>query len=181
MVNAAKSELWMARRGRALRRVGGAGIEQEAVAQGPIGVGEAVLTGAGHLKALHVIHAAAMAPDRPASSETVHAATLSALRIAAENSIESIALPALGTGVGALGFSDCARAMFQAIEQHCDEHRQPSDIRLVLFGENALGFQQSWIPVGRQRARAASTVVNVSAALRSSSKTASHLDTFSTA
>jgi O-acetyl-ADP-ribose deacetylase len=146
VVNAANSELWMGSGvAGALRRAGGAGIEQEAVAQGPIGVGEAVLTGAGHLKALHVIHAAAMAPDRPASSETVHAATLSALRLAAEHNIESIALPALGTGVGGLGFSDCARAMFSALEQHCDEHRLPGEIRLVLFGENALEvFQQEF-------------------------------------
>jgi O-acetyl-ADP-ribose deacetylase (regulator of RNase III) len=58
--------------------------------------------------------------------------------VAAENNIDSIALPALGTGVGALGFAECARAMFDAIEQHCDGHRLPSKIRIVLFGDNAL-------------------------------------------
>jgi len=144
VVNAANSELWMGSGvAGALRKAGGAGIEQEAVAQGPIGVGEAVITSAGHLRALHVIHAAAMAPGRPASAETIHAATLSALRVAADNNIESIALPALGTGVGAVGFADCARAMFDAIEQHCGEYRQPGDIRIVLFGDNALQvFQQ---------------------------------------
>ena len=146
IVNAANSELWMGSGvAGALKRAGGAAIEQEAVTQGPIGVGEAVITGAGHLKALHVIHAAAMTPGRPASAETVHAATLSALRIAAENNIESIAMPALGTGVGELGFHDCARAMLDAIAQHCDEQRQPGEIRLVLFGENALDvFKQEF-------------------------------------
>ena len=146
VVNAANSELWMGSGvAGALKRAGGAVIEQEAVAQGPIGVGEAVITGAGNLKALHVIHAAAMAPGRPATEETVHAATLAALRVAAESQIESIALPALGTGVGGLGFAECARRMFEAIEQHCDEHRLPGDIRLVLFGENALKvFQQEF-------------------------------------
>ena len=144
VVNAANSELWMGSGvAGALRKAGGAGIEQEAVAQGPIGVGEAVLTGAGHLKALHVIHAAAMAPGRSASAETVQAATLSALRIAAENNIVSIALPALGTGVGAVSFRDCARAMYSAIEEHCDGQRLPSDIRLVLFGGNALEVFQN--------------------------------------
>jgi O-acetyl-ADP-ribose deacetylase (regulator of RNase III) len=145
VVNAANSELWMGSGvAGALRRAGGAAIEQEAVTQGPIGVGEAVITGAGHLKALHVIHAAAMAPGRPASVETVHAATLSALKLAAEKNIESVALPALGTGVGALSFADCAGAMFDAIEQHLAEYRQPSDIRIMLFGDNALQvFQQA--------------------------------------
>lgn len=146
VVNAANSELWMGSGvAGALKRAGGASIEQEAVTQGPIGVGEAVITGAGNLKALHVIHAAAMAPGRPASAQTVRAATLSALRIAAEHNIDSIALPALGTGVGALGFADCARAMFDAIAEHCDEQRLPSEIRIVLFGDNALeAFRQAY-------------------------------------
>ncbi len=139
IVNAANTELWMGSGvAGALKKAGGAGIEQEAVMQGPIGVGQAVITGAGNLKALHVIHAAAMSPERDAAAENVKAATLSALRIAAENNIDSIALPALGTGVGALGFHDCAHAMFSAIELHCDEQYQPSEIRIVLRGDNAL-------------------------------------------
>jgi len=146
VVNAANSELWMGSGvAGALRKAGGPTIEQEAVLQGPIGVGEAVITGAGQLKALHVIHAAAMGPGRDATADTVRASTLAALRLAAEQSIDSIAFPALGTGVGALGFHDCARAMFGAIEEHSAEFRQPSEIRIVLFGENALTvFQEEF-------------------------------------
>jgi O-acetyl-ADP-ribose deacetylase (regulator of RNase III) len=139
VVNAANTELWMGSGvAGALKRVGGAAIEQEAVMLGPINVGEAVLTGGGNLKALHVIHAAAMSPERPASPAGVVAATQAALALAAEQRIGSLALPALGTGVGALGFRDCARAMLAAIEQHCDSQHQPAEIRIVLFGENAL-------------------------------------------
>ena len=138
VVNAANNELWMGSGvAGALKRAGGVSIEQEAVAQGPIAVGDAVLTGAGKLKALYVIHAAAMAPGRSATAEGVHAATLSALKLAAERGIESISFPALGSGVGGLSLHDCAAAMLSAAQEHCASSVLPSEIRYVLFGQNA--------------------------------------------
>ena len=139
VVNAANNELWMgAGVAGMLKRIGGSVIEQEAVAQGPIAVGESVLTSGGDLPALYVIHAAAMAPDRPATEAGVQAATASALRLAVEQEIESISFPALGSGVGGLDFPHCASAMFRAIAAHCAAHSSPQEIRIVLFGENAL-------------------------------------------
>lgn len=144
VVNAANNELWMGSGvAGALKRAGGAAIEREAVAQGPIGVGDSVLTSAGNLNALHVIHAAAMSPGRPASAESVRAATASSLRLAHDHRIESVALPALGTGVGGLSLAECARYMFEATRDHCFTHEFPAEIRFVLFGHNALEiFQQ---------------------------------------
>lgn len=139
VVNAANHELWMGSGvAGAIRKAGGSGIEREAVAQGPIAVGESVITGAGNLKALHVIHAAAMAAGRRSSPESVYAATASALKLASDKSIDSIALPALGTGVGAVSLADCARAMFRAVRQHCFSHAKPGEIVFMLFGGNAL-------------------------------------------
>jgi O-acetyl-ADP-ribose deacetylase len=139
IVNAANNELWMGSGvAGALKRAGGNVIEQDAVKLGPIAVGQSVITGAGTLKALHVIHAAAMAPGRPASAESAGAATRSALRLAADQDIDSISFPALGAGVGGLSFKDCAQAMLLAVRQHCANHAQPGEIRFVLFGDNAL-------------------------------------------
>ena len=138
VVNAANNELWMGSGvAGAIKRAGGAVIEREAVAQGPVGIGDSVLTSAGQLPALHVIHAAAMSPGRPATAESVLAATTSALRIASENSIESIALPALGTGVGGLSLGECATQMFAAVRNHCFTQELPAQIVFVLFGDNA--------------------------------------------
>jgi O-acetyl-ADP-ribose deacetylase len=144
VVNAANNELWMGSGvAGALKRAGGVSIEHEAISQGPIAVGESVLTGAGNLPSLHVIHAAAMAPGRPATPESTAAATRSALRLAAEKNIDSIAFPALGTGVGGLSLHDCAQAMLDAVHNHCLGQEQPGEIHLVLFGQNALEiFQQ---------------------------------------
>lgn len=139
VVNAANNELWMGSGvAGALKRAGGVLIEQEAVKQGPIAVGASVLTTAGALPSLYVIHAAAMAPDRPATADSVAAATRSALRLASDQDIDSIALPALGTGVGGLSLRDCAEVMLEQVRRHCDGHDQPGDIRIVLFGQNAL-------------------------------------------
>ncbi len=139
VVNAANNELWMGSGvAGALKRAGGASIEREALAQGPIAVGESVITRAGDLPALYVIHAAAMAPDRAATVETVQAATASALKLAAENRIESIAFPALGTGVGGLRLEECAAAMLGAVREHCAQHDLPSEINFVLFNPRAL-------------------------------------------
>ncbi len=144
VVNAANNELWMGSGvAGALKRLGGVIIEQEAVRQGPIAVGESVLTTAGALPSLNVIHAAAMAPGRAATAESVAAATKSALRLAADKDIDSIAFPALGTGVGGLSLHACAESMLGALRIHCAGHEQPGEIRLVLFGQNAQEiFQQ---------------------------------------
>lgn len=144
VVNAANHELWMGSGvAGALKRAGGGSIEQEALRQAPIAVGESVLTAAGDLPALHVIHAAAMSAGRPTSAGNIRAATASALALAAEHQIESIAFPALGTGAGGVGFAECARAMYSAIAAHAESNDLPDDIRIVLWGENALAVFQA--------------------------------------
>ncbi len=139
VVNAANSELWMGSGvAGALRRAGGASIEQEAVRQGPIAVGEAVITRAGSLPSLHVIHAAAMGPGRRATAEGVAAATRATLTLAVEQKIDTLAFPALGTGVGGLSLEACADEMLGAVREHLLAQALPQEIRFVLFGENAL-------------------------------------------
>src|SRR2546426_11841089 len=72
VVNAANSTLAMgAGVAGAIKRKGGVIIEEEAMRQGPVEVGEAVLTTGGNLAATHVIHAAAMGPDLKTDGETI--------------------------------------------------------------------------------------------------------------
>src|SRR2546428_8215544 len=75
IVNAANSALAMgAGVAGAIKRKGGVIIEEDAMRQGPIEVGEAVLTTAGNLPATHVIHAAALGPALKAHRTTIDAA-----------------------------------------------------------------------------------------------------------
>src|SRR4030095_11687687 len=83
IVNAANSQLLMgAGVAGALKRKGGTVIEEDAVRQGPIEVGEAVLTVAGNLAATHVIHAATMGPDLKTDPDKIVQDTKSSLMLA---------------------------------------------------------------------------------------------------
>jgi O-acetyl-ADP-ribose deacetylase (regulator of RNase III) len=134
IVNAANNEGWLGSGvAGAIRRAAGDQVEAEAVAQAPWPVGDAVRTGPGRLgdqgvKA--ILHAAAMAPGRPASAAAVGTATAAALRLAAAEDLASVALPALGTGVGGVALEDAAAAMGAAVRDHAAE---PTSVATVVF------------------------------------------------
>jgi len=139
VVNAANSHLWMGSGvAGAIKRRGGEEIEREAVAKGPVAVGEAVVTTGGLLKARYVIHAAAMGQDLSTSAEHIRAATLSALARAKELKLKSIALPALGTGVGGFPLRECARIMLAAVQDHVQAGTSLETVEFALFGAEAL-------------------------------------------
>lgn len=119
VVNAANDHLWMgAGVAGALKRAGGDEIEREAMAKGPIAVGEAVVTLAGRLRARHVIHAAVMGQDLRTSADAIRRATHAALARAEELRARVIAMPAFGTGVGGFPLDACARIMASEIRGH---------------------------------------------------------------
>ena len=100
IANAANDRLWMgAGVAGAIKRAGGEEIEDEAVALGPIPIGDAVATGAGRLPARHVIHGAVMGQDLTTNEDLV-ARKPAVPRVADELGARSVALPAFGTGVG---------------------------------------------------------------------------------
>lgn len=136
IVNAANSHLWMgAGVAGAIKRKGGTIIEEDAIRQGPIEVGDVVVTTAGNLPASYVIHAAVMGQDLVSTSELVRRATLSVLRRAEEMKLQSLAFPAFGTGVGRMAPKDSAEAMVGALRAHLAEVPGSTvrRIHLVLF------------------------------------------------
>ncbi len=119
IVNAANDHLWMGGGvAGAIKRRGGDEIEREAVRQGPIPVGEAVATGAGRLPCRHVIHAVTMDQGLTTSEGAIRSATRSALRLADRLGLESVALPALGTGVGGFPLERAATVMLEEAAAH---------------------------------------------------------------
>jgi O-acetyl-ADP-ribose deacetylase (regulator of RNase III) len=144
LVNAANNHLWMgAGVAGAIKRKGGEVIEREAVAQGPIPVGEAVVTTAGALKAKHVIHAAGMGQDLRTDEDKVRAATRNSLLRAEENELSSVAFPALGTGVGGLSAHVCAKAMLDETLEFLQESGSLRKVIFALFdGSTYKIFQQ---------------------------------------
>ena len=146
VVNAANNHLWMgAGVAGAIKRAGGREIEAEAVAKGPIPVGEAAVTSAGRLKARYVIHAAVMGQDLRTDADKVRRATQATLRRADELRLKSIAFPALGTGVGGFPLDECARIMLDAVEAHAAGATSLEQVLFVLYDAPALeAFQRVW-------------------------------------
>src|SRR5205814_4191606 len=114
VVNAANNHLWMgAGVAGALKRAGGLEIEREAVAKGPVEIGEAVVTSGGALPARYVIHAVVMGQDLQTDQSKIRMATRNSLIRARELAIASMAFPALGAGVGGFPPDQAADAMIE--------------------------------------------------------------------
>lgn len=138
LVNAANNGLWMGGGvAGALKRAGGKEIEAEAVKKGPVPIGEAVVTGAGALKAKYIIHAAVMGQDLQTDAENIRQATRNSLLRGDELGIKSLAFPALGTGVGGFPLDECARIMIDEIRRHSAGKTGLEKVVLVLFDQPA--------------------------------------------
>jgi len=136
IANAANDALWMgAGVAGAIKRAGGEEIEREAIAKGPIEVGDAVATGAGRLPARWVIHGAVMGQDLRTDAEKVARTTRRCLEVADELGARSLALPAFGTGVGRFPLDECARIMVDAVEGY--EPRALERVVFAVFGADA--------------------------------------------
>lgn len=143
IVNAANTELWMGSGvAGAVKRDGGDEVEVEAVAKGPINLGEAVFTHGGKLPNKYVIHAAAMGyrkqDDRVpktynsmSSDEIIRNCTINSLRLAGQLGVRSIAFPALATGVGRFPTTVCAQLMVGAIRDFAKTHPDTQIERVV--------------------------------------------------
>jgi O-acetyl-ADP-ribose deacetylase len=138
VVNAANNYLWMGSGvAGAIKAKGGEEIEREAMKLGPIEPGQAVATTAGRLKARYCIHAAAMGQDLATSADLITKATRSALAEATRLGLDSIAFPALGTGVGGFPAGACARLMIAAALSHGRTTPKPDSVTFVLRDEPA--------------------------------------------
>ncbi len=134
IVNAANDRLWMGGGvAGAIKRRGGAEIETEAVRKGPLPIGEAVATGAGTLPVRYVIHAVTMGQDLETNEPYVRAATRSALRVAETLGLHSVALPALGTGVGGFPLDRAASAMLAETAAHLRAGSILTEVVFALF------------------------------------------------
>ena len=103
--------------------------KEEARACAPVAVGAAIVTTAGELFVKAVIHAPTMEePGMKIGVENVRRATRAALLAAARLNYQSIALPAIGTGVGGVPYDEAARAMVDELRAH----RQPKPTTVYL-------------------------------------------------
>ncbi|MBT7616168.1 MAG: hypothetical protein HN590_02655 [Calditrichaeota bacterium] len=145
IVNAANTDLLLGGGvAGAIRLKGGPSIQAECSKNGPIQLGDAAITGAGDLFARHVIHAAVMHLGDKPTAESIEISTLNSLWIAADNNLEVIAFPALGTGIGGFAMSRSAEIMLREVIEFQTTHECPFEVRFILFDEKSMGtFKES--------------------------------------
>lgn len=136
IVNAANSALQLGSGvAGAIRERGGPTIQEECDRHGPVEVGDAAVTGAGALPARFVIHAAGMPPEGSADEASVRGAMRRSLELAREKGCRSVAVPALGAGVGGFPLQRCAEILVEEARRHLEGETSLEEIRFVLFGE----------------------------------------------
>ena len=129
----------------AIRRKGGDEIQRECNEIGSIPVGYAAITTGGKLKARFVIHAASMRLGGATTAEALRTSTAHCLRIARERGLNSIAFPAVGTGIAGFPLEECAKIMLREVAEHLGKETSLETVHFVLFDEDAKEiFQGAW-------------------------------------
>ena len=123
----------------AIHRAAGPGLAEEAVPLGPIGPGEAVITGAHGLPNRYVVHTLGpvYGQDRP-EAELLARCYRNSLALAEEEGLESIAFPAISTGIFGYPIEEAARVALDTISEEAQRLDQVRLVRFVLFGERDL-------------------------------------------
>ena len=125
----------------AIHRAGGAQILAECQEirrlQYPQGLptGKAVITSGGNLTARFVIHTVGpvYGMNQGRDAELLADAYRNSLLLAAENNLETIAFPAISTGVFAYPRDEAARVSSQAIKDFLADNQTIKQVRLVFF------------------------------------------------
>jgi O-acetyl-ADP-ribose deacetylase (regulator of RNase III) len=142
IVTPAIGSLWMSTGvAGAIKRAGGDAIEFAAIRQGPVELGSAVVTPAGTLAARWVIHAVSLDRDRRTSAEALERAVRSAMTRAREIGATSVALPALGSGVGGFPLEEGARITVRTVR---DELEVESGVAHVVFALRGAAAYQAF-------------------------------------
>ena len=142
IVNAANTDLALGSGvAGAIRKKGGASIQQECDEIGPIPLGEAAVTGAGSLRSRFIIHAAGMRPGGSVDKRSLENSTRNSLLRAGENGVKTIAFPAIGIGVGGFPAKECAEIMIEIISEYISNKRSSLEkVYFVLFDDRAYGI-----------------------------------------
>jgi O-acetyl-ADP-ribose deacetylase len=123
----------------AIHRAAGPDLEKEAIQLGPINPGEAVITSGHNLPNKYVIHCLGPVYDRDIPHDK-HLANCyrNALMICEDKNIQSIAFPAISTGVFGYPPEEAAEVALKAIIEMMPELKQVKLVRFVLFGSENL-------------------------------------------
>ena len=137
LVNAAGTSLQMGSGvAGALRNAADGPINDEAMAKGPVDLGDVAVTDAHGLDCEWVIHAAAMPHygDGKATERSIADATRNTLERADELGAESLVIPALGCGVAGFALEAGVRIICETIADY--EPERLRDVRVIAYADD---------------------------------------------
>ncbi len=123
----------------AIHGAAGPGLAEEAQPLGPIEPGEAVITGGHGLPNRYVIHTLGpvYGQDQP-EDELLANCYRNALALAEERGIESVAFPAISTGIFGYPLEEAAEVALQVVIGEAENLQSVRLVRFVLFGKEDL-------------------------------------------
>jgi O-acetyl-ADP-ribose deacetylase len=101
---------------RAVKLRAGEAVERDAIQQGPIQPGSAVVTGGGNLAASYVIHAVAVGHELKGDPNDLASALQSAFEISAHLSLERVAMAPIGVERRVFSADESATALVEVLE-----------------------------------------------------------------
>lgn len=138
IVNAANAQLVMGGGvAGAIRRKGGAKIQEECDRIGGTSVGGAVITTGGNLKAKYVIHAVGPRMGEGDEDNKLRNATLNSLKVANQHHLKSLTFPAISTGIFGFPLDRCARIMLTTTVNYLKGETGLEKVIFCLYGQKA--------------------------------------------
>ncbi|MCK5581893.1 MAG: macro domain-containing protein [Candidatus Omnitrophica bacterium] len=138
IVNAANAHLQMGGGvAGAILRKGGQSIQDECDKIGFTAVGQTAITGGGNLKAKYVIHAVGPRMGEGDEDNKLFNATLNSLKIAQKQGLNSIAFPAISTGIFGYPLDKCAKIMIKTAKEFLAKNSIPKEVIFCLYDDTA--------------------------------------------
>jgi len=119
--------------GGAIAARGGPVVQKELDEMGPVQVGEAVVSGAGKLKAEHIIHAVGPRFQEQDTEAKLRSTMANALRCAEEQGIKTLAFPAMGAGYYGIPPTVSARVTVGALREHLSGDSGLEEVTICVF------------------------------------------------
>jgi O-acetyl-ADP-ribose deacetylase (regulator of RNase III) len=138
IVNAANNDLLLGGGvAGAIARKGGDAIQEECNKIGPIKIGQAAITTGGRLPAKYVLHAASMRLGGTTTEDALKSSVVACLNLAERYQLETIAFPAIGTGIAGFPIRRCAEIMLKIFAEKSQMPTCLKKIYIVLFDSEA--------------------------------------------
>jgi O-acetyl-ADP-ribose deacetylase (regulator of RNase III) len=135
--------------GGAIAQRGGPAIQEELNRAGAALNGHAVLTGAGNLKAKHIIHAVGPRHHEPEEERKLRESVRGALAAAEDAGLRQVAFPAMGVGFYGVSLDLCSKVMLEEITRHLSDGAALQEVVICVLDNRELGpFEKQFKALG---------------------------------